>query len=272
MNGILAQLLSLITYGNDSLKNGFSTTNYYPDNAAFKFCNSVNFLHFNVQQNGHSMESVVANDPIAWFNFLKEEGCLQLKAYYQPSAPNEAGTPDYRLSAFIGGGGKWFIEAIYPTYSDLWISRWEVNQPDDPDRNIWSVSYGRTVSNTDTIKFSSDIITAHKKLKSVLNDIEAFAVRHQLDDWIDVFRRAQKVLISDTPTTGFYEHLIAKTGYRQMALQLIYSAIAAHVFGGMGSWNDLSFSIEKDNKNYNDLSSSLYYTINRSLVAGVNSI
>jgi hypothetical protein len=271
MNGIVTQLLSLISYGNHYLKNGETIPHYYPDNVAFKFCHTVNFLHLNTQGD-NTTENLVAADPISWFEYLKQENCRELKAYYHPSEGNGQGTPDHKLAGLVGGGGTWLLEAIYPSYSDFWAARWQADRPKDPQQNIWSVSYGRTVSGADTINFTPEINSVRKGLKAVLIDINKFALHHQLNNWADIFQGALTKLNSNESATGWYENLIVEANYSQASLQLIYAAMAAHVFGGMGSWNDLGFESADDSKMYEELSFYLYDYINRSLISGINSV
>jgi hypothetical protein len=272
MNGTLSQLLSLISYGNQYLRSGNLPADYYPANVAFKFCNSVNFLHLNTELDNNTTESIIATDPASWFAYLKQENCQVLKAYYHPSEGNEQGTPDHKLAGFVGGGGTWLIEAIYSTYSDFWAARWENNRPNDPDQNIWAVSYGRTVSRADTINFCPDVNEIRKGLNAILTEIKAFTLHHKLSNWADIFHNALEVLNGHKPVTGWYKDLINEAGYTPEALQPIYSAMTAHVFGGMGSWNDVGFEDREDNRIYEELSFYLYDYINRSLISGINSI
>lgn len=271
MNGSTSQLLSLITHGNYFLTTGQISPAYYPANVTFQFCKKVNFLHLSKSANGTAEENVVAADPIVWFHLLQQNGCRQLKAYYHPSEGNANGTPDHQLAGFVGGGGTWLIEAIYASYSDFWAGRWEVTVKDDPEQKIWSVSYGRTVSQTETINFSPDPVQVRKGLNDVLTDIHGFAAEHELNNWADIFQGALNALNGSAPANNWFGSQINENGYDQSALQLMYAAMSAHVFGGMGSWNDLSFEIPEDNKQYNELSFYLYDYINRSLISGINS-
>jgi hypothetical protein len=264
MNGTTSQLLSLITHGNYFLTTGQISAGYYPNNVTFKFCNKVNFLHLLTQADGTTEELVFAADPIEWFNLLQREGCRQLKAYYHPSEGNANGTPDHQLAGFVGGGGTWLIEAIYPSYSDFWAPRWEVTAKDDPEQKIWSVGYGRTVTQAETINFSPDPVQVEKGLEEILTDIHSFALDHQLNNWADIFQ-------GSAPANNWFGSQINENGYDQSALQLMYAAMSAHVFGGMGSWNDLSFETPEDNKAYGELSYYLYDYINRALISSVNS-
>lgn len=270
MNATTIQLLSLITYGNHFLETQQLPNDYYPAHAAFNFCNNVNFLHLDSYPDETPVEYIMAPDPAAWFVHLQEGGCTALKAYYQPSEGNELNAPDYKLAGLVGGGGIWLIETIYPSYSDFWASRWEVARQSDSQPTIWSVSYGRTISGAPTVNFSPDVRSTQKAFGEILKDIEAFASRHKLTEWVTVFRNASAVLHNTAQPTEWHLSLIEKTGYNPAALQLIFAAFAAHVFGGMGSWNDLRFDTAADNQDYDRLSFWLYDWLNRALVSGIN--
>lgn len=272
MNGTTSQLLSLITFGNQFLKTGQLPDSYYPANPVFKFCNTVNFMHLSSLPDGTTTEKAVSNTPIDWFKLLKQEGCQELKAYYHPTERNNSGTPDHKMAGFVGGGGTWLIEAIYPTYSDFWAARWQVTRQDDPEQNIWSVNYGRTVHQTDTINFRPDTDDIRKGLHSVLNNIKLFAEQHQLSNWASIFDKALQVLQGKTPADEWLDQQMSKEGYEPKDLQLIYAAMTAHVFGGMGSWNDLGFEKPEDNARYEELSFRLYDYMNRALIGGINSV
>ncbi len=272
MNGTTSQLLSLITFGNSYLKTGQLPDDYYPANSVFKFCNTVNFMHLSSLPDGTTTEKEVAATPIGWFKLLKQEGCQELKAYYHPTEGNNSGTPDHKMAGFVGGGGTWLIEAIYPTYSDFWAARWQVTRQDDPEQNIWSVNYGRTVHQTNTINFKPDTEDIRKGLHSVLNNIKLFAEQHQLSNWASIFDKALQVLQGKIPADGWLDQQMSKEGYEPRDLQLIYAAMTTHVFGGMGSWNDLGFEKPEDNARYEELSFRLYDYMNRALIGGINSV
>lgn len=74
-----------------------------------------------------------------------------------------------------------------------------------------------------------------------------------------------KVLTGEKTDTGYYKMLVDKN-YPIEAIQLLYAASIAWVFGGMGSWNDTGVNSEE----YNNVSNELYNTINLSIVAVAN--
>ena len=72
--------------------------------------------------------------------------------------------------------------------------------------------------------------------------------------------------------TGFMPtDYIVSANYSIAARQLLLASSSAWVFGGMGSWNDLSFEKEEDNQHYETLSTALYNAINRGILAATNS-
>lgn len=270
MTGTLIQLLSLITHGNQYFTNLELPAGYYPGNSAFKFCNQVNFIDLTPVEGAKPLEALWAADPLAWFERLKQDGCRTLMAYYHPSDGNDQGTPDHKLAGFIGGGGTWLIEAVYEGYSDFWAERWEVSKPDDPDQMIWAVSYGRTINGTDTIAFSPDHLEATEDLREILIDIRQFAAENNLESWTGVFDRSLNILDASGEINNWYAGTIAESIYPESAMRLIYAAMSAHVFGGMGSWNDLGFEDKEVQDSYDELSYHLYDRINRALLAAVN--
>jgi hypothetical protein len=273
MSGPIAQLLSLVSYGRHFLQTGkMVTPSYYPNNGIFKFCNSVDFRHLNLSRiSTRQDEQIIAQNPTIWFDFLKQNNCQQLKAYYEPFKSNDLKTPEHMLAGFVGGSGTWLIEAVYSSYSDFWANRWEVTRRNDTDRKIWSVSYGRTQVQQPTANFCPDVQQTKEILTNNLTAIQSFAKKHQLDNWAAIFQNALRVLHSSESEAVFNQALIDKFNYPLPALQLIYSAIAAYVFGGMGSWNDLAFETKEEYEEYQKLSVSLYSSINRAFISGINS-
>lgn len=76
MNGILAQLITLVTHGNNFLKNNVIPTDFDSNNIHFKHCNSINFRLFNNASNtDHPEGEVIAILPSQWFEYLKKLGC-----------------------------------------------------------------------------------------------------------------------------------------------------------------------------------------------------
>ena len=266
MTGVLSQLVSLTSYGNQCIASGQFPLYYYPQHSTFQYCNTVDFLQFK-----EGKEEVLCPNPYSWFGYLKLSNCRKVRSYYQPVGPRE-GAMEHQLAGMVGGGGVWLVETIYHGYSNYWSNRWTVTQKEAPDNKIWSVDYALTHVNKPTTNLQYDLAETAANLGAALKAIAAFARQQDLSDWVDVFERALTRLTSVEPAGDYYhQDLIVRENYSLQARQLLFGAASAWVFGGMGSWNDQVFNTPGDQKTYTDLSSRLYETVNRSIVAATNS-
>jgi len=272
MTGTLAQIISLVSYGNEYFLHGNLPEHFYPTNTVFKFCNSVDFVKFNaVSKTSNTEEFVVANDPKDWYKQLADKGIKFLRLFYQPSA-DQSRVKDHQMAGMIGGGGTWLIEAVYENHSDFWQDRWEVTRKDDPNSQIWSVKYGLVAPNESTRNMQLELPQLRENLSDVLSKISAFAFSKQLDNFGQIFSRASAILESENPEKEYYhKDLIQNNNYSVEARQLLFAAASAWVFGGMGSWNDLGFPDQTSEKLYSELTQILYADILDSIIATVNS-
>ncbi|MDP9079773.1 MAG: hypothetical protein M3O71_20275 [Bacteroidota bacterium] len=272
MTGTLAQLISLVSCGNEFLGSGEMPEKFYPENSVFRFCNGVKFVAFRKKLFSSEFKEVeIADDPYKWFKLLKKEKCKVLRVFYESSKDQTKG-PDHKLAGFVGGGGTWLIEAIFNKHSDFYANNWTVTDKDAADKRIWSIKYGNTAWDQPIADQQFDLLETKNELADALLMITAFANKQKLDNWVDVFNRAQKALESDEPSAGFYHtDLVVTENYSLAARQVLFAAGLAWVFGGMGSWNDLGFDTEEENKTYDELSAALYAAINKGVVAAINS-
>jgi hypothetical protein len=271
MTGTLAQIITLTTFGNDFLKNGTIPTDFNTANTSFQFCNKVDFREFKkLLLFLKRKESVIANSPTEWFQYLKNDGCQHLRLYFEYSK-DQSFAKDHKLAGLVGGGGSWLIEAVYENHSNYWANRWEVTNQNAPDNKIWTVNYGITVKKQHTSNLQIDNQIVKEKLRQTLTEIAEFAYKQELPSWGEQFDKAKLTLGSSTPESNYYHtDLIPVDQYSLTAKQIIFSAGSAWVFGGMGSWNDLSFDSKEDNETYDRLSEQLYSNINEAIIAGTN--
>lgn len=270
MNGTLAQLVWLTSYGNEFIVNGNLPDNNYMENDVFMYNNSVDFYDFKKRWYSSTLkEHICAKNPVEWFKLLKKEKCRFLRLYYKPTGRVVVDGNDYgderMLAGFVGGGGEWYIETVFDNYSNYWISKQEVTNAEAPDNKIWSYSYARTVGRFSTNNVRYDIADLRKKMEAALINIAAYAKKENMQFWADIFEKALKVLTGEKTDTGYYKMLVDKN-YSKETVQLLYAASIAWVFGGMGSWNDTGDNSEE----YNNVSNELYSTINLSIVAVAN--
>ncbi|HEX5000423.1 MAG TPA: hypothetical protein VFY29_19525 [Terriglobia bacterium] len=107
-------------------------------------------------------------------------------------------------------------------------------------------------------------------LRDNLRLIGDFARRHNLDGFAAAFDSGLARLTADDPFEGIYHRDLAPDGALPLAArQLLGAAQAAWVFGGMGSWNDVSFEAV-DQAHYERLSEDLFQLLNTAIVVGAN--
>ena len=259
MNGPIAQAAALTLYGTQHL-HGRPWSEFWPGAHVFKYCKHVRF------RDGEQVDA----DPAAWFAALSAGGIRQLRLHRVAGKQAIAG--DRELSAFVGGGGRWLIEAQSATDSVLWEAQWRTG-PRDEHGAIWEVDYGRIAGRRPHIILPHAMPEALRtSVRTTLGAIESFARRQKLDGFAASFEAAQHNLDADAPLQdvwgGDFGHA---TLLPPVARQLIAAAATAWVFGGMGSWNDQGFESAADRAEYKRLSDSLFAKLCESICAAVNS-
>jgi hypothetical protein len=267
LQGPIAQAAALAIFGNDILS-GYSREDFWPASSVFKFCKAVRFVALSGEA-AKPTESLFAKNPMQWIARLRNEGTTRLRLH--AVASNDPGISDRMSVGFVGGGGRWLIETQQARASDVWQSRWQVENKDDPDKKIWDVAYYRIDQGRPHIPLQTKSLTALRQdLMTVLSGIEAFAARQKLEYFAGAFRKATGLLSSDHPLAETYHSDLAPTAAIPLeAKQLLGAVQAAWVFGGMGSWNDLGFDGD-DQQEYDALSGKLFLLINHTLCSAIN--
>ena len=277
MKGTIAQIVALTTWGNAALDELvlLDGASFYPSNSTFVFCEYVKFV--DVRKNGAAWEEVsYASDPLAWFKRIRQEGTYTLRLIHGPSNGVRIGSqkvPDRMLAGFIGGGGRWLIEAVKPGESDYWEARWEVGERDREDQKIWRVTYGRIAANAPSSEWGrrDSAEEVKRALAANLSKIAEFARVHNEERFAKVFDSALVCLTSPRPLEGlFHADITPKNVLAKVSEQLLGAVITAWVFGGMGSWNDLGFEGD-DQVQYGELSEELYRLLNLAILVATNS-
>jgi hypothetical protein len=273
MQGTIAQLVALTIHGNAILQKRQTAerSNLQATNTTFQFCEWVKFTD---ALPAKSLPELLpyALDVQTWFERLSSEGAYAIRMSYGPSQTNSTNAPDRSLVAFVGGGGEWRIQTYRPESTDVWRSNWQVGDRTRTDKKIWRVSYVRVFTSPETQwPQGEDLELLKSELKTLLVDIAQFSREQHFDSFTACFESALACLDSETPLQGVYHKDLAPSGFLSLtANQLLCSAQAAWVFGGMGSWNDVYFE-DTHKARYNDLSEKLYRLLNRAIVAVANS-
>ena len=269
----IAQTIAFTTFGNAFLsgESDFGTASFYPSNSTFVFCEYVRFVDLHRQASGFK-ETPYAADPVLWLERLRQDNVYAIRMMHLPKEKQRLGESDRMSAGFVGGGGRWIIETIKLNDADSWEARWEGGDQSRADNKVWRVTYGRIatcqpLSNPESLELEE----LKSKLLHNLTEIAGFARSHELDLFAKSFETALLLLTSQDPLGSVYHKDIAPSRFLPLsAAQLLGTAQAAWVFGGMGSWNDLGFE-GHDQVRYEQLSDELYALLCQAVVAGANS-
>jgi hypothetical protein len=268
VTGTTAQFISLACYGNALLR-GIPIADFSPGNSTFQFCDSVNFVEVSKNFFGKTKEVLVASNPVAWFEYLKHKTIHGLKLSWKPgNDPNLAGR---MAAAFVGGGGTWELEAVGKNdYSQLWLSRWEVGNQNAPDRKIWRVTYGRVGETKTSGLGETDLNRIEEELRASLQNIHEFALRINCGGFAEYFLRALDTLENKSNPSKLYHRDLAPDGLLSpQAARILEACQHAWVFGGMGSWNDMVFEGEEQQR-YDSVSERLFKSLHAAIPSATN--
>ena len=285
MQGSIAQIIALTNWGNSFLRKGLDIKkhNFYPGNSTFSHCHDVvftnNFKDNSVNrgtaegfQDQNIGNKLYARDPIEWLQKLKDSQTRRLRLNYLPSQNSEIS--DRASVGLVGGGGRWFIEAVKVLTSDFWESQWQADEQGAVDNKKWSVTYDLVSANepSKTLEFKTSLEEINSHIKKQLGEIAAFAHRNNLDTFAEKFEAGEKIIESNEPLADAYHADILFPGHFSLKAQRCLGAVqAAWVFGAMGSWNDVMLEDSKEHDEYERLSDELYNLFCKGIVYSVNS-
>ncbi len=263
MSQRLAMIVALVTYGNLFLQdrvNDFNIDRLVTDN-----CYSLDFVEPPIEGITGSSK-VLASDANKWFKYLKDQDAKKLKLFFKTS--EQIDLPDHISTTFVGGGSHWFIEVQFDSTSDLYLSEWSPSDDIGIDRRkTHYLRFNRDMTHIDDPSFS--VSKSREKLSNVLHELIEFTGKFDYTkNWVDNFTNALSTLNEFEPPQS--DEFLPAGVYPKETHQLIQGVFASWVFGGMGSWNDLAFSGE-DQERYTGLSADLYSTLCQAIVSGVNS-
>jgi hypothetical protein len=133
---------------------------------------------------------------------------------------------------------------------------------------IWRSSYLRQ-DEPALPPFDADLDGAAQALQSALEDIAAFATAAGADGWTEsAFTPALELLDGKRGVDPDRSRLDFKPFVRTpLTGRVLNAAMAAWVFGGMGSWNDQALEPKEE---YERVSGALYAAVHRAIAAAVN--
>ncbi|MHA1635266.1 MAG: hypothetical protein ACTSW8_06595 [Candidatus Thorarchaeota archaeon] len=263
MSQKLMQTVALVTYGNVFLRNQgreFDIDKLVNDN-----CYKFDFMELPVEEIAGATK-ILSSDAYKWFGYLKGQGAKKLKLFYKTSSHSDL--PDHISTAFVGGGSQWIIEAQFETTSDLYLTEWYPTNEMGLDRQkIHCVRFSRDLIHLEDTSPSVD--KSRERLSNMLQELAEFTGKFDYSKhWVDNFNNALTTLQEFEPSLS--DEFLPAGIYSKDAHRLIQGAFSSWVFGGMGSFNDLSFS-GADQELYESLSKNLYSILCNAIASGVNS-
>jgi hypothetical protein len=109
-----------------------------------------------------------------------------------------------------------------------------------------------------------DLSEASKRLQEQLNKTAAFAQSKKLDQWSTHFRACAQIITNGPQQTDPMLGIFDECGWPKPAVNLLAGVVRSWVFGGKGSWNDVSLNADEE---YNKLSTSLLEEVQGGIVA-----
>jgi hypothetical protein len=263
----IAQMVALTCYGNAAIR-GIKWPQFFPNNSTCQFCDSVTFVELKKTWLGKVQELQVATTPDEWLERIaKNATSIALSR----SAQNNPGIVDRMAAAFVGGGGSWRMNvALRDTTAESWGVRWNMWNQNAADRKIWRVTYGLLGKEPTRQATSRTLAEAKRELDDALVDIHAFASHNNCGGFTECFTKAIEALRNPVADPGYHKDLYVDGTLSIDAEEILGACRSAWVFGGMGSWNDLSFEGAEE-KNYEQVSAKLYDALNNAIEAAATS-
>jgi len=272
MNGTVAQLISLTCHANAFLR-GHAAPPFFPGNSTCKFCERIQFVATTKLVFAKLRERSIAPSAEQWFSYLKGKDARGVALCWR--SRQDPGLSDRMSSGFVGGGGDWGMEVFLSgDRSQLWMPRWEVWNQNAPERRIWRVTYGCVSTGHASPRGYEPVEPAASELRSALEEIRAFAERHQCEFFASCFAKAIQCLAEAARAIpippGLYHPDISPAGLlEESAGRLLAACQFAWVFGAMGSWNDMLFEGEEQ-REYDRVSERLWQSLCRAICVATN--
>jgi hypothetical protein len=260
MTGELSQMIWLTSAANAYLIDRLDPADFYPGNPIFHHSRNVRFV-----QSGWLGTKTLAEEPRTWLVHIRAEGAKRAHLCHtsQTEAPTHHGNDSIN-------GDTWTIQLDYPGHRDHWTTHWQTAPARAGDGKIWSITYRLTHRVDYSLKPHEPLLPIVKEMKTALASIRHFTDARQMQHWTDIFDSALQCLDLE-PSFPDYVKPVCLNHYPRDAQRLLAASYRAWVFGGMGSWNDLVFSLTQDNETHDSLSRLLHATIVRAVQESVNS-
>lgn len=259
MNGELGQLIAIASGGSAWLAGppGAHPPPLQTDSWTFQY---VGELSFTLEH--PDMATTEAGSLDEWLRALRSRGVERLWLTTSDAGPVVVGRApvEERYLVAFAGAGSWSLLATGRT-NEVWRASWTVGDPDATEHRIWRVGYRGVALDGSVGPPKPSPVGAGLGLREALRGALAFAESQGLGEWAGVFEGAVAAGAEDDDLLS--EHTSPQ------ARALAASAARAWVFGGMGSWNDISFEGETQVR-YERVSEDLYRAVLEAFVAATS--
>ena len=237
-------------------------------NSTFQY---VHRTSFDFRGSG-ARSTTTAPDVASWLHGALERGIDRFWLLVpEPEVAKTAGGAAEQVLVAFAGAGQWFLVGTSGERSrEIWWPSWAVGDADASDGRIWDVDYRGESLDRAGMPLRPDVFDSAQRLTAELESAEAFARVHRLDVWADWFADARRFGEGDDPQPPYHPDMFPARGFAKPARRLLAMATRAWVFGGMGSWNDLTLPAPEEEEEYNRASASLYSAVLAAFVAAVN--
>ena len=277
MNGEMANLIALTTYGNRYLTGpkGAKPPELLMRNSTFMFTRSIDFLEVKGTRR-RPREHRVAKSTGDWFRYLKRAGVRRLRLAAIGYNDKRPYMPD-RVAVAFAGCANWAIVTQTKKGTKVWILQDETIEDfsyKSKVKRIWEATVRAYSSEVPLRDTPASYEAAETALKDALVDITRFAKsKSSLRYWVPTFKTALAALDKrKTPSFMYWNDMVPKKWLITRARRLISAAQRSWVFGGMCSWNDTNFAYSKgpSNREYKRVSNGLYRAMIDAIITATN--
>jgi hypothetical protein len=250
VDGELAQVVALVAHGNAALVGTADLSDLEASNSTFQYVRSVTF-EVPARRRTRAVSSAVE-----WLDAASR----------------------WKIGRFslVGGGGRrprgfanegdWGVLGHAPDRVCAWYGSWVVNSegvdPANLKPRIWEVSYRVSAREGRIEPAPVDLDTRRTELVEAITEARDFAgVDPHLQTFIAWFEEALAMASNPGPVPPYHPDMMPVEGYPTEARQLLSMATRSHVFGGMGSWNDIGFADQDTKARYEATSERLYRAV-----------
>jgi hypothetical protein len=258
VDGTLAQYIAVALHGSAWLADpsGAEPPSLDQTNSTFKYVAGAIF------EDGSSRLDVAA-----WLVQLRAAGVVQIGLATPEFTliPGNGSLPWHVRGSFLGGIPLGLIvPSQRGTY--LWRARWAAAQPGSA--KAWQVRYQCEPVRADLAH--PPIEPTHAALVAALGLATDFAGAQGATSLSQTLDRARGLGFADHPEPAYHPDMVPPYGVSLPRLRLLAMACAAPVFGGMGSWNDMTFADERSQRAYDGISRQLFTAVIAAFLAAVN--